>query len=151
MCPECNHRMEVVLAADQWDAPAPSCEACDAREMGQVFHPPAIGGSLASRAGAIAEDIIANDYKVADFHSDRRLGGTPKVRYKDQTGAITPSAWQNAQGVLQQAIDLGRAHRSVRYEKGPQGNALDVLKGALASGEQADLIQASKRRAIKVW
>jgi len=143
--------MEVVLSADQWNAPPPSCEACDAREMGQVFRPPAIGGSLAARAGAIAEDIIANDYKVADIAFDHREGGVPKIRYKDQNPTQLPASWAAAQAQLQQAVELGRDHRRTRYESGPQGNALDVLKGALNSGEQPDLLAVSKKRAIRVW
>jgi len=152
MCPECNHRMEVSLAAEQWDAPPPSCEACAARETNQVFErAPAIGGSIRARAAAITESIIANDYGVADFKPDHREGGTPKVRYKDQSPNVLPAAWQAAQAQLSQAVDIGRAHRHVRYEKGPQGNAMDVLRGALASGEQRDLIQESKKKAIRVW
>lgn len=151
MCGECGHRMEVVLLAEQWDAAAPSCEDCDAREMNQEFHPPAIGGSLRGKARNIAEDIIANDYNVANIKFDNRQGGTPKVRYKDQTGPLEPGAWQKAQETLQQAVDIGKSHRNHRYANGPQGNGLDVLKAALNSGEQPDLIAASKRRAIKIW
>jgi hypothetical protein len=151
VCPECFHRMEVVLAAEQWDAPPPSCAMCDAREVNQVFRPPAIGGSVRGRAAAIAENIMANDYQVADAKFDNRQGGKPKVRYKDQSANILPAAWQAAQAQLQSAVDIGRAHRATRYKEGPQGNALDVLEGALKSGAQADLIQASKKRAIKVW
>lgn len=150
-CPNCFHRIEVALSADEWDAPPPSCEACDAHDMEQEFKPPAIGGSVRSRARGIAEDIVANDYNVANIQFDGRQGGTPKVRYKDQTPNLPAAAWQNAQQTVQQAIDLGRQHRRTRYSSGPQGNGLDVLAGALQSGEQPDLIAASKRRAIKVW
>jgi hypothetical protein len=152
MCGECGRMMEVILSADQWDAPPPSCEACDAREMNQVFKPPAIGGSLRGKAVAIAEDIMANDYQVANAKFDNREGATPKVRYKDQSAtALPPAAWQAAQQTVQQAIDIGREHRRHRYETGPQGNGLDVLQAALSTGEQPDLIAASKKRAIKVW
>lgn len=151
MCGECGHRIEVVLSPDDWNAPAPSCEACDSRSMNQEFKPPAIGGSMRMKAAAIAEDIMANDYNVANFQSDRREGGTPKVRYKDQTSAIAPAAWANAQAQLAQAIDLGKAHRQHRYEKGPQGNGLDVLQAALRTGDQPDLIAASRKKAIRVW
>ena len=151
MCGECGHRWEAVLAADDWDAPMPSCERCDAREVGQEFKPPAIGGSIASKAHRIAEDIMANDYNVANARFDNREGAVPKVRYKDQTGSLPPAAWANAQAQLSQAIDIGKAHRQHRYESGPQGNGLDVLKAALATGEQPDLIAASRKRAIKVW
>lgn len=151
MCGECGHRMEVVLSAEEWDAPAPSCEECDAREMNQEFRPPAIGGSLRGKARGIAEDIMANDYNVANAKFDNRQGGTPKIRYKDETAGLPKGAWQAAQQTLQQAIDVGRHHRQHRYADGPQGNGLDVLQAALGSGDQPDLIAASKRRAIKVW
>ena len=150
-CPECNHRIEVVLAAAEWDAPAPSCEQCDAHDMHQEFKPPAIGGSIRAKARGITEDIIANDYNVANVKFDNRRGGVPKVRYKDESPGLKPAAWQMAQQTLQQAVDIGRQHRQHRYADGPQGNALDVLQGALSSGEQPDLIANSKRKAIKVW
>lgn len=151
MCPECATRLEVTLTAEQWNSPPPSCPTCDAREMQQEFHPPAIGGSVRARAAAIAEGIIATDYQVADFKPDNRQGGTPKIRYKDQAPNLPAASWQAAQAQLAQAIDVGRAQRRTRYSDGPQGNALDVLQGALKTGEQPDLIAASKRRAIKVW
>ena len=138
--------MEVVLKAEDWDKPPPNCPSCIAwdlqEQMRQEFKPPAIGGSIAARAAAITESIIANDYGVADFRPDNREGGVAKVLYKDQGPNVMPAAWQNAQGMLAQAIDVGRAQRHVHYDKGPQGNGLDVLKGALASGEQPDLIAA---------
>jgi hypothetical protein len=145
-CPECNHRIEVTLTAEEWDKPPPSCAACDRREMDQEFKPPAIGGSVGGRARAIAENIIANDYQVANFQSDRRLGGTPKVRYKDQTASVLPASWQAAEShkaVLETAISIGKANRG--------RDGLDILRANLASGVQPDLIEASKRRAIKVW
>lgn len=152
MCSECGHRLEVVLSADDWDAQPPNCPQCDFNEqMHQEFRPPAIGGSTSSKAHAIAEDIMANDYQVANAQFDNREGGKPKVRYKDQTGALPPAAWANAQAQLAQAVDLGRAHRHHRYADGPQGNGLDVLKAALESGSQPDLIANSRKRAIKVW
>ena len=95
-CPECNHRIEVTLTAEEWDSPPPSCTACDARQMNQEFKPPAIGGSVRAKARGIAENIIANDYHVANWQSDNRLGGTPKVRYKDQTASVLPASWQAA-------------------------------------------------------
>jgi hypothetical protein len=146
MCPDCSHRMEVTLPADQWDAPPPSCEACDIR-MGQEFKPPAIGGSISMRAHRVAEDILANDYQVADVKFDNRQGGTPKVRYKDQTAATIGSSWQGANQLLEQAVAIGKQTR--REAGGFDG--LDMLKANLASGAQPDLIEASRRRAIKVW
>ena len=146
MCGECSHRMEVTLAADQWDAPPPSCEVCDMR-MGQEFMPPRIGGSVSMRAHRLAEDIIAKDYQVADVKFDNRQGGTPKVRYKDQTAASVGSSWQGAHQLLEQAVAIGKQTR--REAGGFDG--LDMLKANLASGAQVDLIEASRRRAIKVW
>lgn len=141
--------MEVTLTAEQWDEPPPSCIACDTREaMHQEFKPPGIGGSVRSKATAIAESIIANDYGVANFQSDRRQGGTPKVRYKDQTSSILPSDWQKAghTAMLETAINIGKQNRR---QFGMDG--LDMLKRGIEQGTQADLIEASKRRAIKVW
>ena len=154
-CPECNFRQEVTLTSDQWDSQPPNCPSCAAwdlqEKMQQEFKPPAIVGSVGAKARAIAEDIIANDYNVANIRFDNREGGTSKVRYKDETPGLTPGAWQAAQATLQQAVDVGRRQRQTRYPSGPQGNALDVLQGALRTGAQGDLIEASKRRAIKVW
>ena len=145
-CPDCSRLIEVTLPADQWDAPPPSCDACDAR-MGQEFKAPAIGGSKSYRAHKLAEDIIANDYGVADVKFDNRQGGTPTVRYKDQTAATIGSSWQGANQLLEQAVSIGKQTR--RENGGFDG--LDMLKRNLASGAQPDLIEASRRRAIKVW
>lgn len=144
-CAECNHYMEVVLSSDQWDDPPPDCPACEQRAMRQEFKPVAIGGSVHSRAAAIAEDIAANDYGVADM-SSRGEGEATKHRYKDQTSGIPASTWQaGGAALLEQAASIGRETR-LRH-----GNGLDVLQNALKSGAQPDLIEASKRRAIKVW
>lgn len=146
MCPECAHRIDVVLSAEQWDAPPPSCEECDAREMQQEFHPPAIGGSVRMQAAKITEDIIANDYNVANMQSDRRLGGRPKVRYKDETAGLPTANWQDTSGhrsMLETAISIGKANRG--------RDGLDILQKNIRSGVQPDLIDVSKRRSIKVW
>ena len=142
MCPNCAARIEVELRSDQWDAPPPSCPACDEHDMQQDFRPPAIGGSVHSRAAKITEDIISNDYNVANFTPDNRRGGVSKVRYKDQSAAVQ-SSWSG--DLLQQAISIGRQTRM------EGGSGLDILKRNLADGTQPDLIEASKRRAIKVW
>lgn len=147
MCGECSHRMEVVLSAEEWDAEPPSCDACDAR-TGQEFKAPAIGGSKSYRAHKLAEDIIANDYGVADVKFDNREGGVPKVRYKDQSAEkAMGSTWQGANQLLEQAVSIGKQTR--RENGGIDG--LDLLKKSLETGAQPDLIAASKRRAIKVW
>lgn len=147
MCPECAHRMEIVLSSDQWNSPPPSCEKCDARQMNQEFKPPAIGGSVRVRAAKITEDIIARDYNVANFHSDHRPGGVGKVRYKDETPNTMQASWNAMQGgggsMLETAINLGKANRG--------RDGLDILQKNLRSGVQPDLIEQSKRRSIKVW
>lgn len=145
MCPECGHAINVVLSAQEWDAPPPSCEACDAREMQQEFRPPAIGGSHMSRAAAITESIIANDYGVSNIAFDGK-GGQNKVTYKDQGAPVSAASWQASRQMLEQAISIGRGNRR---EFGLDG--LDILKRNLASGTQPDLIEQSKRRSIKVW
>lgn len=147
-CPACNHRMEVTLTAEEWDSPPPSCVMCDAREMNQEFQPPALGGSVRMRAAKITEDILANDYNVANYTPDGREGGVGKTVYKDQTSALLGGSWQQAghKAILEQAISIGKQNKS---QFGADG--LDILKRNLASGAQPDLIEASKRRAIKVW
>ena len=147
MCGECSHRMEVVLDADQWDAPPPSCEACDANTR-QEFKAPAIGGSVSMRAHRLVEDIIANDYKVANVQFDNRQGGVPKVRYKDQSATQLQATWG---GQIANAVETAAAiGKQTRRENGGF-DGLDMLKANLASGAQPDLIEASRRRAIKVW
>ena len=140
--------MEVVLSAEDWDKSPPSCEACDAREMTQEFKPFGIGGSIHANAARITEDIIANDYGVSNFNSDHRMGAVPKVQYKDQTANVLPSAWQKAahNETLQQAIAIGQRNRREFKMDG-----LDILKRNIMDGTQPDLIEASKRRSIKVW
>lgn len=145
-CGECFHRIEVVLSAEQWDDPPPSCPACARREMEQQFKPIALGGSHSARAHAIAEDIIANDYHVADFNRDRHEGAKPKVRYKDQTDTVMPASWKAIQAPsLEAAAAIGRNTR-LQF-----GDGLSVLQENLKSGAQPDLIEVSKRRSARVW
>ena len=145
MCPECANRIEVTLSADEWEAPPPSCNVCDAREMNQEFHPPAIRG-VASRAAAITEDIIANDYGVSNITFDRK-GGQNKVAYKDQSSSlVNGGAWAGQRAMLEQAISIGKGNRR---EFGMDG--LDILKRNLANGTQPDLIEMSKKRSIKIY
>lgn len=143
-CDQCNHMLEVMLSAAEWDAEPPECPACAERAMRQQFRPFAITGSPVSQAAAIAEDIAANDYQVADMKS-RGEGEPTKVRYKDQTPAQLSSTWTARAETIELAIAAGRETR-LRY-----GSGLDVLQHALKTGAQPDLIEASKRRAIKVW
>lgn len=152
-CPECNHVMEVTLSAEQWDDPPPSCPECDRRETQQVFKPPAITGSPRARAVSIAEQIAAEDYKVANIHAEGREGHAPKVKYKDDSPGVRPSAWtgpnaremQMSQEALQTAIALGRDTR-LKY-----GNGLDILRHNLETGVQPDLIELSKKKSARIW
>ena len=144
-CAECMHMMDVVLSMEQVDDPAPECPACAQRAMRQEFRPIAIGGSNSARAHRIAEDIAENDYHVGDMQVGRKEGDTTKVRYKDQNGPVNNSTWTAARDVLETAIAAGRQNRL------QHGSGLDVLKAGLDSGAQPDLIEASKRRAIKIW
>ena len=116
--------------------------------MQQEFRPPAIGGSVSMKAHAIAEDIIANDYRVANVKFDNRLGGTPKVRYKDESNDVRVSTWGTNQ--ITNALELAKGiGQQTRREGGATG--IEVLARSLDTGAQPDLIAASKRRAIKVW
>lgn len=157
-CPECNHIWNAELTAEQWDDPPPSCPACDVRETQQIFRPIAIGGSPYARADAIAEEIAGKDYHVADMQRDHHEGATTKARYHpiDTQGRRlvdnrpaqpppTPSQWAMDPGILNQAIADGR-HTRLNF-----GNGLDVLQSALKSGDQPDLIEASKRKSSRIW
>jgi len=147
-CADCGNFLEVELRADQWAEPPPDCPQCLMRgewnPTHQEFKPPAIGGSVRSRAVKLAEDIASNDYNVADFKPDGREGGRPKVRYKDDAGT-PPSTWAAPNAALAEAISLGRENR-LRF-----GNGLDALQSNLKNGAQVDLIEASKRRSARVW
>lgn len=145
-CEQCNHLIEVTLAAEQWDDPAPNCPDCASRAMQQQFRPVAITGSPSARANAIAEDIIANDYKVADINRGNREGDVPKVRYKDEPLSLPSGNWGGVQpAALQQAIASGRQNR-LEF-----GSGLDVLQANIKNGSEPDLLEISKRRAMKVW
>ena len=112
--------------------------------MDQEFRPPAIVGSNIARATDLAHTIAREDYQVADLQSPSRSGR--EVRYQDQGAeVIPPSTWAAAGAQLQEAMAYGRETR-IRH-----GNGLDILQGALRSGAQPDLIEASKRRSMKVW
>ena len=136
--------LEVTLASEDWDAEPPDCPQCAGREMRQEFKPPAIVGSPRARATALVEDIAANDYHVADMKRDKHAA-TPTVRYKDEISSPSASTWQANTEVLQQAMMTGRAMRL------KHGTGLDVLQANLKSGVEPDLIELSKKRAMKVW
>lgn len=148
--------MKVTLTAEQWDVPAPNCPRCNAWDlsnpMQQEFKPVAIGGSTYAKARAVAEDIAAKDYGVADlqWRKDREVSQATPHRLRDETpqtiAAATGSQWGVTGEALQQAVALGR---ETRLKHG--GSGLDMLQRALKDGTQPDLIEASKRRAIKVW
>ena len=120
--------------------------------MQQEFKPVAIAGSAYAKARDLAEDIAAKDYNVADLQwrrNNEQSQATPH-RLKDETpqtvAASTGSNWGVTGEALQQAVALGR---EVRLKHG--GSGLDMLQNALKDGSQPDLIEASKRRAMKVW
>jgi putative FmdB family regulatory protein len=149
-CGDCGHFLEVTLTMEQVDDPPPDCPHCAAQPMQQEFKPIAIGGSTVGKAVKLAETIAAEDYGVADMQHDTRIGGTPKVRYKDQGNALQQqqlSSWGAPGNVLSEAIALGRQTRMANG--GYSG--VDTLQAMLKSGEQPDLIEASKRRAMRVW
>ena len=143
-CEDCFHRIEMTLTGDEWDAPPPPCPVCAERPMRQEFRPVAIGGSPSSRAHAIAEDIADKDYHVADMQRDKQAP-TPAVRYKDHISSTSASTWQANTETLQQAIMTGRAMRL------QHGSGLDVLQANIKSGAEPDLIEISKRRALRVY
>lgn len=149
-CEECGHIMDVTLTLAQCDDPAPVCPRCTAHDlrepMRQEFKPVAIGGSTRTKAADLALTIAHEDYGVADIEVDHRRDSVPKVRFKDQGNAGQASTWGAAGAMLEQAVAIGR---QTRLQNG--GNGLDILQNALKTGEQPDLIEASKKRAMRVW
>lgn len=141
-CEHCNHTLTVELRSEQWDQEPPECPRC-ANTTHQEFVPPAIGGSLRGKATALALDIAEKDYGVADIQADGKPEGRPKVRFRDQTEST--STWGVQTEALSQAIAAGRESR-LKY-----GSGLDVLQTSLKNGSQPDLIEASKRRSMRVW
>lgn len=151
-CEGCGHFLEVTLTMEQVDDPPPACPSCAARTQ-QEFQPVAIAGTGArtrDRAVKLAETIAHEDYGVADIHHDTRHGGTPKVRYKDQGNSMQQaqmSTWGATGNMMDTALSLGRQARMANG--GASG--VETLQRMLKDGSQTDLIEASKRRAMKVW
>jgi hypothetical protein len=140
-CAECNHFMRVTLTAEQVDDPPPECPQCAATGMSQEFYAPGILGSKKSKAVALAEDIAARDYNVADMTgvvSTTREGDRQKVRYKDQNKQHG-ATWEGNREMLETAIAVGRGTRK-QY-----GSGLDVIK------QMPDLIAISKGRSTRIW
>jgi len=132
--------MNVTLQMDQADDPPPMCPKCHIGEqMQQDFKAPGIVGDTAySKAQKVTEDILRNDYHVADIN---RSPSRAKVNFQ---GPNT-STWGVAREALEGAITAGRQNR-LRH-----GSGLDILQQNLKSGAQPDLIEVSKQRAMKVW
>jgi endogenous inhibitor of DNA gyrase (YacG/DUF329 family) len=151
-CPDCGHFLEVELSLEEYDALPPECPNCQADDMQQEFKPFAIGGSARAKAVKLAEDIMEKDYGVADAKVEGKEGGTPTVRYKDVTidqarqamATAAPSTWTAGNETLQTAMAYGRQTRL------KHGSGLDVLQHNLKNGSEPDLIEISKRRAIRV-
>lgn len=146
-CNACGRFTEVTLTLEQSEDPPPYCPFCAVTQMQQEFKPIAIGGSTAGKAHKLAEEIAREDYGVANMQRDLREGSTPKVRYKDQGTPAQAGTWGVAGGMLEKAIATGRQTRMANG--GYSG--LDTLQSMLKSGEQPDLIEASKRKAMRVW
>ena len=149
-CGSCGHFMDVTLTMEQVDEGPPLCPRCEAAQTSQIFKPVAIGGSTVGKAVQLAETVAAEDYGVANMQHDTRQGGTPKVRYKDQGNTMQSaqmSTWGATGGMLEQAAAIGR---QTRMESGGF-NGVDLLQTMIKDGTQPDLIEVSKRRAMKVW
>jgi DNA-directed RNA polymerase subunit RPC12/RpoP len=141
-CNSCGKFLQVTLELKDYDAPPPECPHCSAVTE-QEFQPIAIGGSDRSKAVKIAEDIMAKDYGVADAKVEGKQGGTPTVRYKDQSQ--NGSFWGIAQDTMAAALTAGRASRL------KHGNGLDVLHSNIKNGVEPDLIALSKRKSLRVY
>jgi DNA-directed RNA polymerase subunit RPC12/RpoP len=145
MCNECAHQMTVTLSQEQWDDPPPECPECQRRQMTQDFKPVALGGSPRARAEKLTEDILEKDYHVGDIQRDNRKQAIPKVRYQDAGRPANASTWGIAREALEGAVQSGRKTRL------KHGSGLDILQQNLKSGAEPDLIELSKRRAMRVW
>lgn len=148
-CEQCGRFVEITLSMAQVDDPPPECPHCLAVTQ-QEFKPFAIGGSTVGKAVKLAETIAAEDYGVADMQHDTRPGGVPKVRYKDQGNTLQQqqySSWGAPGAALETALSLGR---QTRLANGGY-SGVDTLQRMLKDGTQPDLIEASKRRSMKVW
>lgn len=144
-CERCGNFLTVTLPTlDHADDPAPECPHCSIATV-QEFRPFAIGGSTKVRAADLAQTIAHEDYGVADIEVDHRHDSVPKVRFKDQGTPGQASAWGASGAMLEQAISIGRDTR-MRH-----GSGLDILQNALKDGTQPDLIEASKRRSMRIW
>ena len=149
-CGDCGHFLDVTLSMEQVDDPPPDCPHCASVATQQIFKPVAIGGSTVGKAVRMAETIAAEDYGVADMQHDTRAGGTPKVRFKDQGTAMQQAqlgSWGVPGGTLDTAVALGR---QTRLANGGY-SGVHTLQAMLKSGEQPDLIENSKKRAMRVW
>ena len=138
MCQACGHYMNITLSQEQWDDPAPECPICTQSPMAQDFKPPGIGGSVRARAEKVTEDILEKDYQVSNIHRDPRQGAVPKTSY-------ATSQWGVAREALEGAISAGRKSRL------KHGSGLDILQQNLKSGAEPDLIELSKRRAMRIY
>jgi len=146
-CEGCGNFMDVTLTMDQVDDPPPECPHCAGKTY-QQFKPFAIGGTPASKAHALAEDIMANDYHVADTSFDKYNGR--KVRYKDETPKTEPdrrSTFQAAGADLAAAMQMGKKNRL------SHGDPLAVLQHNIKTGKERDLIADSIQRSKqhRVW
>lgn len=144
MCEECGHYMNVTLTMEQVDDPAPDCPVCQPGRMQQDFKPIAIGNSVRGAAEKLTENILREDYGVANMQRDHRPESTPtQVRY--QTPPANPSRWGIAREALEAAVSAGRQSRM------KHGSGLDILQQNLRSGAEPDLIALSKKRAMRVY
>lgn len=146
-CERCGHFLEVVLTLAEADAEPPDCPHCNMIvPMQQEFKPFAIGGSIKAKAADLAQTIAHEDYHVADIQVDHRPESVPKVRFKDQGTPFPRSNWGASGDALEQALAFGREAR-----RAMGGSGVDILKHGLETGAVPDLIEASKKRAMKIW
>lgn len=145
-CDRCGHFTEVTLTFAQADDPPPDCPHCAVATV-QEFKPLAIVGSIKARAADLAQTIAHEDYHATDIEVDYRQESVPKVRFKDQTSSAPPSVWTGGNAMLAQALAFGRQARMQSGGESP----IESLKRSIANGSQPDLIEVSKRRAMRIW
>jgi len=143
-CNDCARTWDVTLTAEQVDDPLPACPFCNNATF-QEFKPVAIRGKESKLESS--EAVVENEMKergITDITFRTKENLPPKVRYKTDKAQ---SNWMQPTGdMVAQAAQLGRADRQ---KFGADG--LEILQNNLRSGKQVDLVEASKRRADRVW
>lgn len=138
-CPDCDHRIEVVLESSEWDAEPPDCPVCTVR-LGQEFKSFGVGGSPQARATKIAQDIMEKDYGATNFEIGKN---------RPQASAPTRAEQQQRSAILRSMIPDGPAQIAAGSATG--GFApIHKLQQDIRGGKMPDLIRNAAKNSIRV-